>query len=162
MAVVFLLGPSQWDPQRGPPPKRTPMDVRREIEQLLEDAGHHVILMEDIDDRQGEDLIEKFDRILQTKGITDLVVYWPAGAKMQTTYDELILLRDRVEDLPLPDIWVLHHASVAEIRRDEFRVTEPGGRSRYLEAVARLGVRPLRWEDHEALSHLVGLLASEI
>lgn len=162
MAIVFLLGPSQWDPQRGEPPKHTPMEARRQIEELLEAEGHHVILMEDVEDERGEDLIEKFDRILQSKGVTDIVVYWPAGAKMQTTYDELILLRDRVDDVPLPDIWVLHHASVAEISRDEFRVTEAGGRSRYLEAVARLGVRPFPWDDHEALLRLARLLASEL
>lgn len=162
MAVVFLLGPSQWAPQRGEPLKHTPMEVRRQIEGLLEAEDHHVILMEDVEDRRGEDLIEKFDRILQTKGVTDIVVYWPAGAKMQTTYDELILLRDRVDDVALPDIWVLHDASVAELTRDEFRVTEAGGRSRYLEAVARLGIRPLPWEDREALLHRAGLLASEL
>lgn len=161
MAIVFLLGPSQWDLQRGEPPKHTPMEARRQMEDLLEAEGHHVILMEDVEDKRDEDLIEKFDRILQTKGVTDIVVYWPAGAKMQTTYDELILLRDRVDD-PLPDIWVLHQASVAEISREEFRVTEAGGRSRYLEAVARLGVRPFPWEDHEGLLRLARLLASEL
>lgn len=162
MAVVFLLGPSEWDPQRGTPPKHTPMDVRRQLEEFFEDEGHHVILMEDIPGQRGEDLVEKFDRILQTKGVTDIVVYWPAGAKMQTTYDELILLRDRAEDASLPGIWVLHHASVAEITRDEFRVTEAGGRSRYLEAVARLGVRPFPWGEHQALLRLTRLLASEL
>lgn len=162
MAIVFLLGPSLWDPQRGEPPKHAPMEVRRQIEELLEAEGHHVILMEDVEDRRGEDLIEKFDRILQSKGVTDIVVYWPAGAKMQTTYDELILLRDRMDDAPLPAIWVLHDASVAEITRDEFRVTETGGRSRYLEAVARLGVRPFPWNDEEALFRLARLLASEL
>ncbi len=162
MAVIFLLGPSQWDPHRGEPPDHTPMEVRRRLQKVLARGGHHVILMEDVEDRDDEDLVEKFDRILGTKGITDIVVYWPAGAKMQTTYDELILLRDRVDDPTLPSIWVLHHASVAEITRDEFRITEAGGRSRYLEAVARVGVRPFPWHDHGELLRLTRLLASEL
>lgn len=62
---------------------------------------------------------------------------------MQTTYDELILLYDRQAVLKKKaiSIWVLHHVSVAQITKDEFRVLEKGSRSRYLTAVARLGVR---------------------
>lgn len=73
------------------------------------------------------------------------MVYWPAGAKMQTTYDELILLRDRILDPGRPNVWVLHHTSVAAIDRDKFEVKEWGNRSRYLTAVAKLGVHPLEW-----------------
>lgn len=86
----------------------------------------------------------------------------PAGAKMQTTCDELILLRDRAGDPEHPEVWVLHHESVARIQQDRFEVSKQGGRSRYLEAVARLGVRPLPWTDEEDLLRITRLLASEV
>lgn len=158
MAVVFLLGPSEWATRRR---GDSPMQVRREMGRVLASGGHHVILMEDVEDLRGEDLIEKFDRILHT-GVTDVVVYWPARAKMQTTYDELILLRERAGDPQRPNVWILHHEDVARIEEDRFQVKERGGRSRYLEAVARLGVRPLPWIDHAELLRIAHLLASEL
>jgi len=60
--------------------------------------------MEEEHDVPGEDLVEKFDRLLR-RSITDIVIYWPPHAKMQTTYDELILLRDRVH-AKLSEIWI--------------------------------------------------------
>lgn len=163
MAVVFLLGPGMWGPERGASAKSSPMDVRRDIAKALDSGGHRVILMEDESDRKGEDMIQKFDRLLRSK-VTDVVLYWPPFAKMQTTYDELILLYDRKKLLSqraIP-IWVLHHASVAEITGDEFKVLESGSRSRYLTAVARLGVRPLEWESDEDLRERAALLAAQL
>lgn len=57
-------------------------------------SGQSCDLMEDDPDRDGEDVIQKFDRLLKSK-VTEIVLYWPPLAKMQTTYDELILLYDR-------------------------------------------------------------------
>lgn len=162
MAVIFLLGPGMWDPAKKPA-QSSPMQIRRSIAKVLEHGGHKVILMEDDADRAGEDLIQKFDRLLR-QGVTDVVVYWPPQAKMQTTYDELILLCDRRDYLKKEsiDIWVLHHDSVASIRGDEFRVLETGARSRYLTAVVKLGVHPLEWTDDEDLMERVVLLAAEL
>jgi hypothetical protein len=83
---------------------------------------------------------------------------------MQTTYDELILLCDRRDYLAKASIrlWALHHSSVARIGHDEFKVLESGNRSRYLTAVARLGLRPLQWEDEETLAEQVRLLSAEL
>jgi len=81
---------------------------------------------------------------------------------MQTTYDEMLLLRVLSEKLSLPPIWVLHHSSVAIIREDRFELKEPGGRSRYLEAVANIGCHPLEWETKEELEARAHLLASEL
>lgn len=96
--------------------------------------------------------------------MSDVVLYWPPLAKMQTTYDELILLCDRRDYLMKAKIrlWVLHHSSVATITRDEFRVLETGNRSRYLTAVARLGLRPLEWTSESELMEQAGLLAAEL
>lgn len=119
--------------------------------------------MEDDPDRDGEDLIEKFDRLLRHKA-TDVVLYWPPLAKMQTTYDELILLCDRRDFLKREKIrlWALHHSSVATITKDEFKVLETGNRSRYLTAVARLGIRPLEWTSEDDLTEQAALLAAEL
>jgi hypothetical protein len=165
MAVVFLLGPSEWDPDRSKPPQGpTPLDHRRRLAKLLEGAqGQHIaFLMEDEPSRSGEDLVEKFWRLIQEKRVTDVVVYWPPAAKMQTTYDELVLLRDRLGLQALPTIWVLHHTKVATFERDHLTLHEPGGRSRYLEAVARLGVRALDWDDDEGLERLATHIAEEL
>ena len=89
MAVIFLLGPGLWDASKNPPDAASPMQTRRHIAKLFERDGHKPILMEDDPDRGGEDLIQKFDRLLR-HGVTDVVVYWPPLAKMQTTYDELV------------------------------------------------------------------------
>ncbi len=126
-------------------------------------GGHEVILMEDQADRKGEDMIQKFDRLLRSR-ITDVVMYWPPAAKMQTTYDELILLYDRQEFLQEEEIpvWVLHHTSVAEITRDQFKVLETGNRSRYLTAVARLGIHPLEWETDADLREMTRLLSAQL
>lgn len=162
VAVVFLLGPSQWLRKQALQEIPSPMEERRQIAQTLRHEGHRVVLMEDIHAQDREDLIAKFDRILQCEGVTDILVYWPPQAKMQTTYDELILLSDRCKEPNLPRVWVLHQSSLAEISRNHFQVNEAGGRSRYLEAVARLGVRPLDWETRDDMMRLVRLLATEL
>ena len=163
MAVIFLLGPGMWDPAKGSAAGPTPMQVRRDIARILGEPGHEVILMEDDADRKGEDMIQKFDRLLR-QDVTDVVAYWPPLAKMQTTYDEFILLCDRHEYLKAEGIriWLLHHTSVAEIRKDEFVVREKGSRSRYLTAVAKLGVSPLEWETEKEMFEQVGLLSTEL
>src|SRR5208282_5291956 len=114
MAVVFFLGPGMWDPDKKPASDPAPMQARREIAKLLAKGGHTIILMEDDPDRPGEDYIQKFDRLLRHR-VTDVVLYWPPLAKMQTTYDELILLYDRQKLLKQESIaiWALHHSSVA-------------------------------------------------
>lgn len=163
MAVVFLLGPSQWDGVQRPQAGSAPMQVRRDLAAIFIKHGHKVILMEDDPDRESEDYIQKFDRLLRSK-VTDIVLYWPPLSKMQTTYDELILLCDRRVFLDKESLrlWALHHSSVARITKDEFIILETGSRSRYLTAVARLGLRPLQWEDDKDLAEQALLLAKEL
>ncbi|MEO8197275.1 MAG: hypothetical protein ABI689_11180 [Thermoanaerobaculia bacterium] len=163
MAVVFLLGPGMWVAAAAAPAELSPMAVRRRLAAILAASGHRAFLMEDDPDRVDEDLIEKFDRLLRG-GVTDVLLYWPPLAKMQTTYDELILLCDRkalLAGLGI-DIWVLHHTKVAAITAGTFRILEKGGRSRYLTAVAGLGVHPLEWETEADLEERMRLLAAEL
>lgn len=163
MAVVFLLGPGMWAAEEAERSGSAPMAVRRRLAAILGAGGHRAFLMEDDPDRVDEDLIEKFDRLLRG-GVTDVLLYWPPLAKMQTTYDELILLCDRKELLHQLGIaiWVLHHVQVAAIAAGTFRILEKGGRSRYLTAVAGLGVHPLEWETDAELDERVRLLAAEL
>lgn len=139
------------------------MATRRRLAAILTAGGHRAFLMEDEPDRDDEDLIQKFDRLLRG-GVTDVVLYWPPLAKMQTTYDELILLCDRKELLRQLGIaiWVLHNVKVAAIAAGTFRILEKSGRSRYLTAVAGLGVHPLEWETEAELDDRVRLLAAEL
>jgi len=116
MAVVFVLGPGMWDPDKRTPADPGPLQVRRDIAKNLKTHGHDVILMEDDPDREGEDLIDKFDRLLRHR-VTDVVLY---------------------------------------------SVLEAGSRSRYLTAVARLGLRPLEWETDGDLHEQIRLLATEL
>ncbi len=163
MAHIFLLGPSVWESGKSAPPGQTPMQVRRRVADIFRRDGHKALLMEDAPEVKGEDMIQRFDRLLR-QDITDVVVYWPPCAKMQTTYDELILLCDRRDLLNQKriDIWVLHHTSVASIRGEEFNVLESGNRSRYLTAVAKLGVHPLEWEGDKQLMDRVRLLSTQL
>ena len=65
MAGVFLLGPGMWDSSKGSAAGPSSMQARRHIAKILDEAGHGVILMEDDPDRKGEDMIQKFDRLLR-------------------------------------------------------------------------------------------------
>ena len=163
MAVVFILGPGMWDAAKRPAGDPTPMHARRGMAKILAEHGHSVILMEDDPDRKDEDVIQKFDRLLRGR-VTDVVLYWPPLAKMQTTYDELILLYDRRAFIKKHTIrlWALHHSSVAKISKDEFKILETGNRSRYLTAITRLGLRPLEWGDEEELAEQMQFLAAEL
>ena len=163
MAAIFLLGPGMWDPSKRPHTEPSPMDVRRHIAKQFRQDDHEVVLMEDDPDRGGEDLIQKFDRLLR-RDVTDVVVYWPPAAKMQTTFDEFILLCDRRDFLTKHSIavWLLYHSSVAAITKDEFRVLETGQRSRYLSAVVALGVEPLEWDDDADLMQRIVALSDQL
>jgi hypothetical protein len=163
VAVVFLLGPGMWTAEKTSRPERAPIEVRRRLGQILKEAGHSVVLMEDVPDQPGEGMVEKLVRIL-SNDVNEVLLYWPPKAKMQTTYDELLLLSERpalLRELRIR-IWALHHATVARITNDDFQILETGQRSRYLTDVARLGLRPLEWETDKDLEEQVRLLAAEL
>lgn len=67
MAAVFLLGAGMWDGGKTTASDPSPLLVRRALARTLKKHDHHVVLMEDEPDREGEDLIEKFDRLLRIK-----------------------------------------------------------------------------------------------
>lgn len=51
---------------------------------------------------------------------------------------------------------------MVQIAKDNFKVLETGGRSRYLTAVARLGIHPVEWETDDELYERARLLAAEL
>lgn len=118
--------------------------------------------MEEVPDVDGETILQKFDRLLR-QGVTHVVVFWPPLAKMATTYTELILLCDREDFLRKQQIklWLVHHVSVLSRSDDEFNVLERGDRSRYLQAVVRLGPRGVKWGTAQDLDERIRLLAAE-
>lgn len=142
MAVVFLLGPSRWREER---PGPSPMDARRRVAAVLAER-HRVLLMEDLpDDERDRDLLVKFDRVLDTMGVTDVVVHYPRGARMATTFDELLLLAERTKGGPVPRVWILHEHGVATFGKATLTIHERGDRSRYLTALPRLRPAVFAW-----------------
>lgn len=161
MAVVFVLGPSQW---RTPGSDRTePIAVRRRLATRLRDAGHRAMLIEDIDDDpEDRDLLDKFERVLDTESVTDVLVYHPARAKMQATLHELLLLAARSDEAPTPRVWLLVHEEAATLDGFRFHLKESGLGSRYLDAVHRLRPVVLPWRTADRLRAHVDHVAEEI
>jgi|CXWL01.1.fsa_nt_gi hypothetical protein len=162
MSVIFLLGPGFWREDAGASSAHAPLHVRKKIAETWRKDGHTVLLMEEVRDAEGETILQKFDRLLR-QDVTHVVVYWPPLAKMATTYTELVLLCDREEFLKKRqiDLLLLHHVSVLSRSEDEFKVLERGDRSRYLEAVVKLGPRVVKWETEQNLHDKIRLLSAE-
>ncbi len=143
MAVVLICGPSAWDDGHQP----TPKDVRREISRKLQ-PPHTAILLEDQRDEQTDhDLVDKYERVLDDRKVSDVLIYWPNGADMGSTFDELLLLRKRVGSKSVPQIWILHHEGALLLTDDEFRVQDSSAKSSYLHSVARLRPSVIEWSD---------------
>ncbi len=160
MAVVFVLGPSDWRRRRK---GATPLEIRRRLAQRLADHHHYPIVMEDVPDEAGDkDAFGKFTRILDTMGVTDILLWHPAGAKMQATIHELVLLIQRADDKAVPRLWLLVQTKAASLDAEHFTVKERGLGSSYLDAVFRLRPIILDWVDAERLDELVDHVATEI
>lgn len=159
VAVIFVLGPSEWQPADAAVAVPSPRRVRETICATLRARRHDAFLMEGEPDVPGEDLVDKFERLLHERGTTDILLYWPPRAKMATTMDELLLLRDRAFEGALPPIWVLHHRSVARFRDGGVDLLERGGRSRYMSALGKLPFHPLPWDDEDQLASRIERLA---
>lgn len=161
MAVVLVLGPSQW--RRAAPGRATPLTVRRRLVERLRDAGHEAFLLEEVVDEAGDrDLLDKFERVLDAKEVTDVLVYHPARAKMQATLHELLILAARADDGPTPRLWLLVHEDAASLDGFHFTLKEPGLGSRYLDAVVRLRPVVLPWRTAADLRARVDHVAGEI
>ena len=162
MAIVFLLGPSVWKSGKAAA-TRSPMAIRRELAEIFRGCGHKVILMEDELDIKGEDLVHKFYRLLRDKKVTDIAVYWPSHAEMQTTHAEFVLWGARQDISKLPPIQILHHASIFSTAGDALNINDHEDRNRYLTAIlTRKRVYLREWESGDDLEELVCLLSTEL
>lgn len=155
MANVFVLGPSHWATHRT---GQKPISVRRQIVDTFRANGHDAFIMEDHETHPGESLTAKFLRLLEKA--THVVLYWPAGAVMETSHAELVALRFELEKgKSIPDVIVPHHENVAEIRNGEFLSIEESGQIAYLMDLARYGVTILSWSRGSELREMVNVLA---
>lgn len=159
MASVFVLGPSHWERRGGP----TPRQVRERIIEILS-QDHDAYLMEAFQaDPKDRDLADKFLRILRGRGTTHVVLYWPRGAKMQTTLDEIIHLRHALDRGTRPEIWLLAQEGILKRRRGRYAITEGiVARSRYLDALNTLQAKHLPWTDGDDLERKVAALTDEL
>lgn len=160
MANVFLLGPGS---AAGAPPSQTHLDVRLQIAEVWRKAGHTVIIMEKEDDIQGEDLHQKFDRLLR-RDITDIAIYWPPNAETTSTIIEMAKLAERIELLKkarVPLILV-HHVSVLSFQGGEFKILEQGRGSAYLNDLIKLDPRCWPWKDQDELFDSITAISAEL
>lgn len=108
---------------------------------------------------EDRDLTDKFLRILETMRTTDIVVYWPKKAKMQTTLDEFLHLRHSLDRGLSPNIWLLVQSGIIKIRNGRYEITKGTiERSRYLDAIQTLNGHLLSWSNHEKLYQVMVLL----
>jgi hypothetical protein len=160
LASVFILGPGQYAKRRRGP---TPRETRERLVDLFS-AHHDSYILEPLDDDVSDrDLADKFYRIMQENATTDVVIHWPLGAKMQTTLDEIILLRARMDDSGAPHVWLLHEKGV--LRRTTKGYEIPPGvveRSRYLEAINTLGAVAYEWRHEKGLFDLARRLSDDL
>lgn len=93
MAAIFVLGPSEWRNPESPWDERlTPLEARRAIALALRPMEIPAILMEDEPGPAGEAWQDKFFRLIEEHGITDILFYWPPEARIDAAQDELIML----------------------------------------------------------------------
>jgi len=154
LASVFILGPGHWEAQAGK--ARSPRHVRTHVASLLH-GRHHTFLMEDIADHpEDRDLTDKFLRILETQKTTDILVYWPKRAKMQTTLDEFLHLRHALDRGLQPNVWLLVQSGIMEIDHGRYEIKKGSVlRSRYLDAIHTLNAHLLPWTTHKDLYRIV-------
>lgn len=160
MASVFVLGPSQWRKKRW---ESTPLEIRQRLVELLSEHHDAYILEPLTDDASDRDLTDKFYRTLRDRMTTDIVLFWPLGAKMQTTLDEIVLLRARMDGSEAPTVWMLHQKGV--LKRTAAGYEIPAGvveRSRYLDAVNTLGAAAYEWRDTNEIFELARRLGDNL
>ncbi|MBI2078270.1 MAG: hypothetical protein HYT80_07890 [Euryarchaeota archaeon] len=170
MKRALLLGPGHWKwpvlHARG----ATPLEVRHRIQDVMEAEGVDAVLLEDEPDqaREADDLALKFHRLLDEGPMDAIVVYWPRGAKMQTTWDELVILREeqlrheRGERGTLPPLHYLSHLKAMSIDDARLHIHERGGRSAYLRGVSQLGGELWPWLTDDQLVDAAAHCAARI
>jgi hypothetical protein len=82
---------------------------------------------------------------------------------MQTTLDEIVLLRARIDGPDAPMIWLLHETGV--LKRTAAGYGIPKGvveRSRYLDAINTLGAAAYEWNDRDELFELTRRLGDNL
>lgn len=155
MARIIVLGPSQW---KGPDDDRpSPMETRREIQGHLRADGHVALLLEDFPGA-GPPLQDKFEEALSKQDVTDVVVYWPAGAKTITLQQERVILYGKHPDLR---VWILHETSVLRLQRGAWIVAD-GERGRYTNDLLNAAHSIHAWNGNADLRGQIRLLSADV
>lgn len=149
--------------------RATPLGIRRKLAEGLLANGLEAVLLEDEPDEANErhDLTRKFHRFLESEPLDAILVYWPLHAKMQTTWDELIILREeclrheRGERGPLPPLHYLHHLDAIDLG-EHLVIRERGGRSAYLRGVSHLAAVAHPWITSDQLDDAVAECAAAV
>jgi hypothetical protein len=111
------------------------------------------------DDR---DLTDKFFRILREQTTTNILVYWPRAAKMQTTLDEIIHLRHAMDQGFQVETRLLIQLDIIHRKQGRYEIAEGAvSRSRYLDSINTLRPKLVLWSDEPELFRKVGLLTEE-
>ena len=163
MAIIFLLGPSVWKSKKISP-IYSPMQKRRQLAEIFRADNHKIVIMEDEPDIKDEHLYKKFYRLINDKKVTDIIMYWPSLAEMQTTQIELVLLGIQNDTLPTPQIWLFHHTSVFSDKMGEGIISDGEDRSSYLSSILnkRKKKRDVEFENDEDLTRKAEFLSKEL
>lgn len=131
-------------------------DHRAALTGMLQARGHRPVVLEQEPDRPGETLREKFLRLAGE--CQQVVLIWPPGAAMATTADELVLLQEVYDNVPIDVVLILHEAEV-ELREHELHVHFAGDQSRYLDGI--LACRPfiLPWAEGRSFESVLSAYA---
>lgn len=152
MKRALLLGPGHWRLPWLRWTRPSPLEVRRRLSETLHSYGLEAVLLEEEPDEAGEaeDVSRKFHRFLDSEPLDAILVYWPRRAKMQTTWDELVILREehlrheRGERGPLPPLHYLHDLRAMDLG-EHLVIRERGARSAYLRGVSQLPASAHPW-----------------
>lgn len=169
MKRVILLGPGHWRLPWRLAKRTTPLEIRRKLAEGLLANGLDAVLLEDEPDEADEkhDLTRKFHRFLESEPVDAILVYWPLHAKMQTTWDELIILREehlrheRGERGPLPPLHYLHYLEAMDLG-EHLVIHERGGRSAYLRGVSQLAATAHPWITSDQLDDALAQCAASV
>lgn len=159
MKQALLLGPGHWNlpwtrPWRRFYLRNTPLEDRQDIRQWLAAQDVDAILLEFEPSLAGEDedLAKKFHRVMSRNAFDAVVVYWPAGAKMQTTWDELVILREMALSSPVPPVHYLSQPGAMDLSDGRLVIHERGARSAYLRGVSQLPAQVWPWTNRRELT----------
>jgi len=154
VASIIILGPSQWkDAHAG----STPIVTRQRIRDRLNARGHTAFLMEDFPGADAP-LQSKFEDLLRSKNVTDVLVYWPKGAKTITLQQELVILFGK---FPLLRVWIFYQTGTLLLNEHGWSVGD-ADKGRYTNDLLTTAMAITAWTDVANLDQHIDQLAADL